>query len=146
MQAIATPRGRHQRTSKQSLQASTFPARPPRRRPPSILEPSTTSLHERWQAGYRNAKALSHEIHAQGFSGKDSNGAAYIRRLRPPQGRMRRRRTSGSAAPIVAVDTPLPPRHATWLVMRRAAQWDESDKAHLARLHAQEGERAAAIT
>ena len=38
MKAIATQMGRHHRTIKKYLEASTFPERPPRRQPPSILE------------------------------------------------------------------------------------------------------------
>ena len=39
MKAISTPMGRHHRTVRKYLEASTFPERPPRRRPPSILDP-----------------------------------------------------------------------------------------------------------
>jgi len=91
MKAISTPMGHHHRTIKKSLQASTFPERPPRRWPPSILDPYKAYLLERWQAGYRSALALYHEIRAQGFPGKDSVVAAYISRLRPPPGRITRR-------------------------------------------------------
>jgi hypothetical protein len=76
MQAIATHLGRHHRTIKKSLEASTLPERPPRRRPSSILAPSKASLFERWQAGYRSAKELSHEVQAQGVPGQYSIVAA----------------------------------------------------------------------
>jgi hypothetical protein len=39
MKAISTHIGRHHRTIKKYLEASTFPERPPRRQPPSILDP-----------------------------------------------------------------------------------------------------------
>jgi transposase len=145
MKAIATPMGRHHRTIKKYLQASTFPERPPRRRPPSILDPYKASLHERWQAGSRNAKALYHEMQAQGFAGKSSIVAAYVSRLRPPQGRITRRRKSGSPATIVTVDKPLTPSRATWLILRREATLTEDEKQQRARLHAQEGAIAEAI-
>jgi transposase len=145
MKAIATHMGRHHRTVKQYLQASIFPERPPRRRPPSILDPYKAYLLERWQAGYRSVKELYHEIQAQGFPGKYSIVAAYISRLRPPQGRITRRRKSGSPVTIVEVDKPLTPSRATWLIMRREATLNEDEKSQLARLQAQEGAIAEAI-
>jgi transposase len=145
MKAISTHMGRHHRTIKKYLAASTFPERPPRRRPPSILDPYTAYLLERWHAGYRNAKELYHEMQAQGFSGKYSIVAAYTSRLRPPQGRSTRRRKSRSPATIVDVDTPLTPSRATWLVMRREATLTDDEKQQRARLQAQEGAIAEAI-
>jgi transposase len=146
MKAIATHLGRHHRTIKKYLQASTFPERPPRRRPSSILDPYKTYLRERWQAGYRSALELYHEMQTQGFPGKYSVVAAYISRFRPPQGRITRRRKSGSLVTTVAVDKPLTPSRATWLVMRREATLNDDEKSQLARLQAQEGEIAEAIT
>ena len=145
MTAIATPMGRHHRTVKKYLAASTFPERPPRRRPPSILDPYKASLLERWHAGCRSAKELYHEMQAQGFPGHYSNVAAYISRFRPPQGRITRRRKSESPATIVEVDKPLIPSQATWLVMRREAKLNNDEKSQLARLQAQEGAIAEAI-
>jgi transposase len=145
MQAISTHRGRHHRTMKKYLQASTFPERPPRRRPPSILDPYKAYLRERWHAGYRSAKELYHEMQAQGFPGKYSIVAAYVSRLRPPQGRITRRQKSASPATIVEVAKPLPPSRAPWLVMRREGTLNDDEKRQLARLQAQEGAIAEAI-
>jgi transposase len=72
--------------------------------------------------------------------------AAYVSRFRPPQGRITRRRSSESPATIVAVDTPLTPSRATWLVMRREAKLNDDEKQQLARLQSQEGAIAEAIT
>jgi len=146
MQAIATHLGRHHRTVKKYLQASTFPERPPRRRPSSILDPYKAYLRERWQAGCRSVLELYRDMHAQGFAGKYSIVAAYVSRLRPPQGRITRRRKAGSPAPIVEVDKPLTPSRATWLIMRREATLNDDAKQQRARLHSQEGEIAEAIT
>jgi len=146
MKAIATHMGRHHRTIKKYLQASTFPERPPRRRPPSILDPYKAYLLERWQAGCRSAKELYHEMQAQGFAGKYSIVAAYISRLRPPQGRITRRRKAESPTTIIEVDKPLTPSRATWLVMRREDKLNDNEKSQLARLQAQEGAIAEAIT
>jgi transposase len=46
---------------------------------------------------------------------------------------------------IGAVDTPLTPSRATWLIMRREATLTEDEKHQRARLHAQEGAIAEAI-
>jgi transposase len=103
MKAIATHMGRPHRTVRKYLEASTFPERPPRRRPPSMLEPYKTSLLERWQAGCRSALELYREMQAQGCAGTYSIVAAYVSRFRPPHGRITRRRRSGSPATIVEV-------------------------------------------
>jgi transposase len=101
MQAISTYMGRHRRTVKKYLEASTFPERPPRRCPSSILDPYKAYLLEHWHAGCRSTLELYREIQAQGFAGKYSIVAAYVSRFRPPQGRITRRRKSGSPATIV---------------------------------------------
>src|SRR5215813_8894563 len=143
--AIATHLGRHHRTVKKYLQAAIFPERPPRRRPPSILDPYKAYLRERWQAGYRSAKELYHEIQTQGFPGKYSIVAAYVSLLRPPQGRITRRPTPGSPATMVEVDKPLTPSRAPWLIMRRKAKLNDDEKSQRAQLQAQEGAIAEAI-
>jgi transposase len=125
---------------------SIFPERPPRRRPPAILDSYKAYLLERWQAGCRSVKELYHEIQAQGFPGKYSVVAAYVSLFRPPQGRITRRRRSESPATIVEVDKPLTPSRATWLIMRREATLNDDEKQQRARLHSQEGEIAEAIT
>jgi transposase len=146
MKAIATHVGHHHRTVKKYLQASTFPKRPPRRRPPSILDPHKAYLFERWQAGCHSALELCREIQAQGFPGRYSMVADYISRFRPPQGRISRHRKSGSPETIVEIDKPLTPSRATWLVMRREVKLNGKEKQQLARLQGQQGEIAAAIT
>src|SRR5262249_52432643 len=86
--------------------------------------------------------------------GKYSVVAHYVSRLRPPEGRITRRRKGGASATPMEVDKPLTPSRATWLVMRRVAKLDDDAKAkldddaktQLPRLQAQEGEIAKAIT
>src|SRR5215470_7873905 len=146
IKAISAHLGRHHRTVKKYLGASTFPERPPRRRPLSILDPYKAYLVERWTAGCHSVKELFHEMQARGFPGKYSVVAAYVSRLRPPEGRITRRRKVGVSATPMEVDKPLTPSRATWLVMRREAKLDDDDKTQLARLQAQEGEIAEAIT
>jgi transposase len=84
-------------------------------------------------------------MQAQGFPGKYSIVAAYVSRLRPPQGRITRGRKSGSPATSVELDKPLTPSRATWLVMRREATLNDDEKQQRARLHSQEGDIAEAI-
>jgi transposase len=146
MKAISTHMGRHHRTIRKYLEASTFPERPPRRRPPSILDPYKACLLERWKAGCLSVLELYREIQAQGFAGKYSIVAAYVSRFRPPQGRITRRRRSGSPATIIEVDRPLTPSRATWLVMRREAKLNDEDKQQLTELQGLEGEIGEAIT
>jgi transposase len=136
IKAIAAHLGRHHRTVKKYLGASTFPERLPRQRPLSILDPYKAYLLERWQAGYRSAKELFHKMQGRGFPGKYSVVAASISRLRPPEGQLTRRRKGGALATPREGDKPLTPSRATWLVMRREAQLDDDDKTQLARLQA----------
>lgn len=144
--AIAAHLGRHHRTVKKYLSASTFPERPPRRHPFSILDPYKTYLGERWTAGCHSVKELFRDIQARGFPGKYSIVAHYVSRLRPSEGPMTRRRKVGASATPMEVGKPLTPSRATWLVMRREATLEDDAKTHLARLHAQEGAIAEAIT
>jgi transposase len=146
MKAISTHMRRHHRTIKKYLEASTFPERPPRRRPPSILDPYKAYLLERWHAGCHSARELCREMQARGFAGQYSLVADYVSRFRPAQGRITKRRKSESPATIAEVDKPLTPSRATWLVMRHEAKLTDDEKAQRARLQAQEGEIAEAIT
>jgi transposase len=146
LKAISTPMGRHHRTVRKYLEASTLPERPPRRRPPSILDPYKAYLLERWKAGCLSVLELYREIQAQGFAGKYSIVAAYVSRFRLAQGRITRRRRSGSPTTVIEVDRPLTPSRATWLVMRREATLNDEDKQQLTELQGLEGEIGAAIT
>ena len=66
MKAIAAQVGRNRRTVKKYRQASTFPERQPRRRRhPTLLDPYTASLLERWNAGCHSATQLCREIHSR---------------------------------------------------------------------------------
>jgi transposase len=147
IKAIAARIGRNRRTVKKSLQASTLPERPPRRRRyPRALDPFKASLAERWQAGCHNAKQLFGEITSQGFRGQYSIVAAYTSRLRTAQERVDKHRRSGPCATLTEAAKPLPPSAATWLVLRREAKLDDAQRQQIARLQEQEGEIAEAIT
>lgn len=147
IKAIAARLGRNRRTVKKYLQASTFPERQPRRRRyPRVLDPFKAYLVERWQAGCHNAKQLFGAITSQGFRGQYSIVAEYTSRWRTAQERGDKRRRSGPCAPLTEADTPLTPRGATWLVLRREATLDEAQRQQIARLRQHEGEIAEAIT
>jgi transposase len=110
-----------------------------------MLKASTPSRLERWQAGCLRVLELSRARQAQGCAGKDSRVAAAVSRLRPPPGRIPRRRRAGSPATIVAVATPLPPRRAPWLGRRREATRTDDAKQQLAGLRAHAGDLAEAM-
>ena len=59
---------------------------------------------------------------------------------------MTRRRKGGASATPMEVEKPLTPSRATWLGMRRVAKLDDDAKTQRARLQAQEGAIAEAIT
>src|SRR5215813_10352740 len=101
---ISARLGRHHRTVKKYLGASTFPERPPRRPPLSILDPFKTYLVERWTAGCHSVKELFHEIQARGFPGKYNVVAHYVSRRRPLEGRITRRRKRGASATPMEVE------------------------------------------
>lgn len=92
-----------------------------------------------------SARELYREMQAQGVPGQYSLVADSVRRLRPVQGRLSQHRKAGAPATIAAVDRPLTPSRAPWVVMRRETTRNDDAKQQRARLHAQEGEIAEAI-
>jgi transposase len=144
MQAMSPHRGRPHRTIKKDLAASTFPARPPRRRPPAILAPYKASRLERWHTGCHRARELWRARQARGGPGQYRLVADSVSRLRPAQGRLTTHRKAASPATIAAVDKPRTPRRATWWVRRHEATRNADAKEHLTQLHAQAGESAEA--
>jgi transposase len=146
IKAIAAQVGRNRRTVKKYAQAATFPERQPRRRRfPTVLDPYKAVLQERWQTGCHQAKQLFREIQAQGFRGQYSIVAAYISGLRSAPERVTTRRRGQPVSSPEGAPTPLTPRSATWLVMRREATLSEDDQHQLAQLQAQEGKLTDAI-
>jgi transposase len=111
-----------------------------------MLDPSKASLLERWQAGYRSVLELYRAMQAQGLAGKDSLVAAAVSRFRPPQGRITRRRRSGSPATILEGDRPLTPSRVTWLGMRREATRNDEAKQPRTELQGLAGAIGDAIT
>jgi transposase len=145
--AIAAHLGCARLTVQRFLRAPTFPERQPRRyRRPTLLAPFTAYLLERWNAGCRNGAQLYREITAQGFRGQSTIVGDYVRRMRAAQRRLSPGHASQPATTLVEAPTPLTPRKATWLVIRREATLDAQEKRQLTALQSQEGEVAEAIT
>jgi transposase len=144
---IAAHLGCARLTVQRFLRAPTFPERQPRRyRRPTLLAPFTAYLVERWNAGCRNGAQLYREIKAQGFRGQATIVSDYVRRMRAAQRRLSPGHISPPATTIVEATTPLTPREATWLVIRREETLDAQEKRQLTALQSQEGEVAEAIT
>jgi transposase len=144
--AIAAHMGCARLTVQRFLRAPMFPARQPRRsHRPTLLAPFTASLWERWNAGCHNGAQLYREIKAQGFRGQSPSVGDYVRRMRAAQRRLSPGHASQPATTIVEATTPLTPRAATWLVIRREETLDAPEKRQLTALQSQEGEVAEAI-
>jgi transposase len=146
--AIAAHMGCARLTVQRFLRAPTFPERQPLHRCRSTLLPRFTAYWlERWNTGCRNGAQLFREIKAHGFRGQYSIVSAYVGRRRAAQQRVAPGEVSAAhSATIMAAETPLTPREATWLVMRREAKRNDDEKHQLAMLQASGGEMAEAIT
>ena len=144
--AIAAHLGCARLTVQRFLRAPTFPERQPRRsRRPTLLAPFTAYLLERWNAGCRNGAHLYRAIKAQGFRGQSTIVGDYVKRLRAAQWRLSPGHAAPQATTMVEAATPLTPRAATWLVIRREETLDAQERRQLVELQSQEGEVAEAI-
>jgi transposase len=144
--AIAAHIGCARLTVQRFLRAPTFPERQPRRyHRPTVLAPFTAYLLERWNAGCHNGARLYRAIKAQGFRGQSTIVCDYVRRMRAAQRRLSPDPASPQATTIVEATTPLTPREATWLVIRREETLDAQERRQLTALQSQEGEVAEAI-
>ena len=110
-----------------------------------MLAPFTAYLLERWNAGCHNGARLYREIKAQGFRGQSTIVCDYVRRMRAAQRRLSPAPASQQATTIVEATTPLTPREAMWLVIRREETLDAQERRQLTALQSQEGEVAEAI-
>jgi transposase len=143
--AMAAHMGCARLTVQRLLRAATFPERQRPRHRSSLLAPFTAYLLERWNAGCRNGARLFRAIKAQGFRGQSTIVGDYVRRMRAAQRRLSPGHASPPATTIVEATTPLTPREATWLVIRREETLDAQEKRQLTALQSQEGEVAEAI-
>jgi transposase len=133
--AIAPQVGLSLRTVQRDLRTTTFAGR--RRRSDlgdSVLNPYKPSLLERWNAGCYTAMRLFRDLRQRGYAGGYGVVAAYARWLRQAQGLPPGHRHARQPLPAVAepLCQPLPPRRATWLVLRREAQRTAGEAQQLA--------------
>ena len=146
--AIAQRVGMSLRTVQRDLQSATFTGR--KRRSDlgdSGLNPSKPYLLARGNAGCYTAMRLCRDLRQRGYAGGYGVVAAYARRLRQAQGLPPGHRCPRQPLPAVAEPPcqPLPPRRATWLVLRRATKRTDADTQQLTALRAQHAEVAEAM-
>jgi transposase len=137
LDAIADHVGVSRRTVQRYLQSPTFPERQPRHdRDRSLLDPYKAALLAGWNSGGRKGAHLFRTIRSQGFRGQYGMVALYVRRMRQAQGLAPWQRHSAQPLPAVteAPQRALPPRRATWLVLRPPEQLGDVDHHHLAQL------------
>ena len=146
--AIAAQVGCSRRTIERSLQMPTWPGRQHRRHyGRSVLNPYKALLLERWNAGCHTAIQLFQEIRLRGYPGSYRRVTAYVSRIRQAQGIPPRRQGLRQTLPVVAepASSPLTPRRATWLVLRREAKRTATEAQQLAQLREQHPAVAEAI-
>ena len=122
---MAHPVGLSRRTVQRSLQSPTSPERQRRHsRGRSLLDPSNATLLAGWNRGCRHGWPLFRTSRRPGVRGQSGMVALDGRRLRQAQGVAPGRRGSPHPLPTVteAPRRPLPPRRATWFVLRPAAR------------------------
>src|SRR5712691_2066934 len=116
MPLIARQVGGSTRTLCRGLAAATIPERQRRTGAPGCLDPSTTSLQPRWEAGCHHATHLWRDLQAQGFAGSYHVVAMYVAPLRRGQPV----RPSRSAPPPTSTERPvLTARQLAYLLVRR---------------------------
>jgi transposase len=147
--AIAQHVGLSLRTVQRDLQTATFPGRKQRSDcGRSLLDPYKTTLLERWNAGCHTARRLCADLRHRGYVGSYTLVAIYVQRLRQAQGLASGQRGSPLSLPRVAAAlyTPLTPRRATWLVLRRGKPRTDEEAHQLRLLRTQHAELTEAIT
>src|SRR5438128_7860914 len=146
--ALAAQVGCSRRTIERSLQMPTWPVPQHRRHyGRSILNPYQAYLLERWNAGCHTAIQLFQAIQAHGYTGSSRRVTASVSRIRQAQGIPPRRQGRRQTLPVVAepASSPLTPRRATWLVLRREAKRTTTEAQQLAQLREQHPAVAEAV-
>src|SRR5262249_3419183 len=146
--AIAAQVGCSRRTIERYLQMPTWPGRQHRRHyGRSMLNPYKALLLERWNAGCHTAIQLFPASRPRGPPGSYPPAPAYVSRIRQAQGIPPRRQGLHQPLPVVAepASSPLTPRRATWLVLRREAKRTATEAQQLAQLREQHPAVAEAI-
>src|SRR2546428_7546280 len=113
----------------------------------SVLNPYKALLRERWNAGCHTAIQLFRELQPRGYTGSYRRVTAYVSRIRQAQGIPPCRQGRRQTLPVVAepASSPLTPRRATWLVLRREAKRTTTEAQQLAQLREQHPAVAEAV-
>jgi transposase len=134
---IAARVGISGRTVQRWLAHGSFPEARRRRRRPSLIDPYERYVLLWWREGNRNGAQLYRELRAQGYKGSSKAMYNYLATLRTPQA------DSSKSTPFKAqkhksVPPPAPllenfsARQATWLLVRRPSDLDETQQKELA--------------
>jgi transposase len=135
LSAIADQLELDRNTVRKYVQAPTFPERPERTPQPSLLDPYTPDILERWNGGCHNGTVILREIEARGYAGGQTTLLAYITQLRIASGLPPKKRSGMRAGPISDPSERLPSsRGLSWLVLCKADTLDEDEQAQLSRL------------
>jgi transposase len=110
-------------TVRKYLRTTECPPSAARPRRPSLLDPFSIYLTNRWVAGCTNSAQLYRELKAQGFAGSESIVRDWARQRRVPK---------GSAAPRSQERRPASARSISWLLVREEATLAEEERADLA--------------
>ena len=100
IRAIADHLGLHRATIRTYLRSPRFPERPPRSRQPSVRDPFTPYILERWNAGCHTGTMIAREVKALGYRGSATTVLTYITRLRIAAGIPPKRRVGVTAGVI----------------------------------------------
>lgn len=135
IRAIADHLGLHRATIRTYLRSPRFPERPPRSRQPSIFDPFTPYILERWNAGCHTGTMIAREVKAFGYRGSATTVLTYITRLRIAAGIPPMRRVGVTAGSITDPTHRIPSsRDLIWLVLQRPEKCDAEDQAQRDRL------------
>lgn len=111
-------------TVRKYLRATQCPPSAARPRRPSLLDPFTGYLTNRWAEGCRNSAQLYCEIKAQGFAGSDSIVQEWAKPRRSPQ----------TDAPAQPKRRPTSARSISWLLVRPETALSEEEQTQVAAL------------
>jgi len=140
--AIARQTGLDRKTVRKFIRAEAFPEQAPRTKRASLLDPYKAYLRQRWDEGCRTAAQLWRELQTLGFSGGRLLVVAFIAHLRQEHGLLPGSRMLTPHAET----TPLTPRTATWLIMKRPDPRDEHDQRLVVQIRQLHPDIDAAIT
>jgi transposase len=146
LSAIADQLELDRNTVRKYVQAPTFPERQARTPQPSLLDPYTPYILERWNGGCHNGTVILREIEARGYAGGQTTLLAYITQLRIASGLPPKKRSGMRAGPISDPSERLPSsRGLSWLVLCKADTLDEDEQAQLSQLRDVDREITTAI-